>query len=244
MPYSGLTAYSSNQNDAFSFTGNTAALAAVKSAGLGIYGERKFLMNEDNSFGIAAVFPSSKGNFGLQINYSGFKNFNEQQAGAAYARSLGKKLDIGIQFNYYGYKIPAYYNVAAVNFEAGVILHLTEKFKAGIHLFNPTGGKLGKTDEKLAAVYKIGLGYDASDDFFVSMEIFKEEDQKTNVTGGFQYHFRQQFFIRAGFRSDSGSGFGGIGFLYRELRIDVSASVHPQLGVSLGILLLYNFKKR
>ena len=243
LPYLSLGAYTTKQTDPFSFTGNQAALAQIKSAGIGVYGERRFLLADNNVYGFAGVFPSKLGNFGIQVNYSGFQNFNEQKVGLAYARSLGSKVDIGVQFNYYGYRIPAYGNASAINFEGGAVVHFSDKLNAGIHVYNPAGGKLGKaTDEKLAAAYKLGMGYDASDNFYFSSEIIKEEEQPINVTGGIQYRFKKQFFARTGFRSDNNIGYGGVGFLYNGLRIDVSASYHPQLGVSPGILLMYNFK--
>ena len=243
MPYIGSSAYSTKQTDPFSFTSNQAALAQVKNAGIGIYGERRFLLVENSAYAAAIAIPTALGNVGVQINYAGFQNFNEQKAGIAYAKSLGKKIDVGVQFNYYGYKIPAYSNGAAVNFEAGAIIHFSEKLNAGVHIYNPVGGNLGKTsNEKLASVYKLGFGYDASDDFFVSTEIIKEEDQPVNVTGSVQYRFKKQFFARAGFKSDNSIGFAGAGFVFNNIRIDVAASYHPQLGISPGILLIYNFK--
>lgn len=243
MPYLSLSAYTTKQTDVFSFTGNQAALARVKTAGVGVYGEQRFLLAENSSYALATVVPTKKGNFGVQINYAGFKNFNEQKAGIAYARALGSKVDLGVQFNYYGYRIPTFNNASAINFEGGAIFHFTEKLNAGVHVYSPVGGKLGKSgDEKLASVYKFGVGYDASDNFYFSSELIKEEDQPVNVSGGVQYRFQKQFFARAGFRSDNNTGYGGIGFLYEQFRIDVSASVHPQLGISPGILLIYNFK--
>ncbi len=243
MPYISLGAYTTKQNDPFSFTSNQAALAQTKIAGVGVYGERRFLLAENSVYGIAAAFPSALGNFGVQINYAGAANFSEQKAGIAFARSLGSKVDVGIQFNYYGYRIPAYNNASALNVEAGAIVHVSEKLNAGIHVYNPVGGKLDKTtNEKLASAYKFGVGYDASDNFYVSTELVKEEDKPINATGGIQYHFKKQFFVRAGFRSDTNSGFGGFGFKYKNLRLDVSAGFHQLLGVSPGLLLVYNFK--
>ncbi len=243
LPYISLSAYSAKQNDVFSFTGNQAALAQTKTAAVGVYGERRFLLADNSVYGLALAIPTKKGNFGVQVNYAGFTNFNEQKAGLAYARSLGSKVDVGVQFNYYGYKIPAYQNASAVNFEAGAVVHFTDKLNAGVHVYSPVGGQLGKNgDEKIASAYKFGLGYDASDNFYVSTEIVKEEEQPINVTGGIQYRFEKKFFIRAGFRSDNSTGFGGVGFMYNNLRIDASASYHPQLGISPGLLLIYNFK--
>ena len=244
MPYIGLGAYTTKQLDPFSFTSNQAALAQLKTGGIGIFGERRFLLAENSNYGIAAAFKTNHaGNFGLQINYAGFTNFNEQKIGLAYGRSLGSKVDIGIQFNYYGYKIPAYNNASTLNFEIGAILHISEKLNAGIHVYNPVSNKIDKAgEEKLASVYKVGLGYDASDNFYFSTEIIKEENLPLNVNGGVQYHFNKQFFARAGFRSDNNTGYAGAGFLYKNLRIDIATSIHPQLGISPGLLLIYNFK--
>ncbi len=244
QPYISLSAYSTQQNDPLSFTGNQAALASVKNAGVGIYGERRFMLSETSVYTLAGSIPTSLGNFGLQVNYAGFKNFNESKIGLAYARRLGKFVDVGVQFNYYSYRIPAYGNASAINFEIGAIMHLTEKLNAGIHVYNPVGGKLGKNgDEKLAAAYKAGLGYDASDKFFISSEIIKEEDKPVNVIAGLQYRFAKQFFAKAGFISESGTIYGGAGIAWKNLRLDVSSSYHPQLGFSPGILLIANFKK-
>ncbi len=243
-PYTALSAYSVKQNDVFSFTGNQAALAQTKHAGVGMYAEQRFLLANINSYAMAAAMPTSMGNFGVQINYSGFKNFNENKIGLAYAKSLGSKVDVGVQFNYYGYRVPGYGNASAVYAEVGAVLHFTEKLNAGIHVYNPVGGKLGKNNnEKLAAAYKFGLGYDASDNFFVSGEMIKEEGQPVNVLAGFQYQFAKQFFARAGFLSQTSIVYVGAGVSIKNFRIDVAGSYHPQLGLSPGILLLINLKK-
>ena len=245
QPYISLSAYSIQQNDALSFTGNQAALAGVKNAGIGIYGERRFMLSETSVYTLAGSLPTRLGNFGLMINYAGFKNFNENKIGLAYARKLGKVLDVGVQFNYYSYRIPSYGNASTINFEIGAIMHLTEKLNAGIHVYNPVSGKLGKNrDEKLASAYKIGLGYDASDRFFISSEIIKEEDKAVNVIAGLQYRFAKQFFARAGFISETTSAYAGAGVAWKNLRLDISSSYHPQLGFSPGILLIMNFKAK
>ncbi len=246
MPYVSLGAYSTKQANTFSFTSNQAALAKLKTDGIGLFGERRFLLAENSAYAIAAAFlTKNKGNFGLQVNYAGFANFNEQKVGLAYARSLGSKVDIGIQFNYYGYKIPAYTSASTINFEIGSIFHISEKLNAGVHIYNPLSSKFGKlADEKLASAYTFGLGYDASENFYCSAEIVKEENVPLNVNGGIQYHFKKQFFVRAGFRSDNSTGFAGAGFVHKNLQIHFSSSFHPQLGISPGIMLLYNLNEK
>lgn len=245
QPYISLSAYSVQQNDALSFTGNQAALATTKYAGIGVFGEQRFMLKETSAYTLAAAVPTRLGNFGIQINYAGFKNFRENKIGLAYARKLGKLVDVGVQFNYYGYSIPSYGKASAINFEIGAMFHLTDKLNAGIHVYNPVGGRLGKnSEEKIASAYKIGLGYDASDKFFISSEIIKEEDKAVTIIAGLQYQFAKQFFAKAGFVSESASFYAGAGVGWKNLRLDISSSYHPQLGFSPGILLIMHFKSK
>jgi len=243
--YIGLGAYSINHVDAFSFTSNQAALAQIKNSVAGIYAEKRFLLSSTNLYSAVAVLPTKQGNFGLQADYFGFKNYNESQIGLAYARSLGSKLDIGIKFNYYGFRIPAYGNSSAINFELGAIAHLSEKLHVGIHAYNPVGGKLSKTDnEKLSSIYKFGIGYEASDKFFVSTEIIKEEDQPVNVDVGVQYNFMKQFFVRAGTSTETTNSYVGAGISWKNFRLDISGSYHQQLGFTPGLMLIVNFNNK
>ena len=126
----------------------------------------------------------------------------------------------------------------------GAIVHLTDKLNAGIHIYNPVGGNFSKGDEKLTSTYKAGFGYDASDRFFVSAEIVKEENIRAGVNSGIQYQFQKRFFARMGIASATSSFYTGAGVAWSNLRLDVSCSVHPQLGLSPGLLLIVNFDEK
>ena len=242
--YLGLGAYSTQHGDVFSFVNNQAALAQIKNPVVGVYGEKRFLLNETSLYTAAIAVPSSLGNFGVSVKYFGFKNFNESQVGLAYGRSLGKKVDIGVQFNYYGYRVPAHNSDNTVNFEIGAIVHLTDKLNAGVHVYSPVGGEFSKTDEKLTSAYTIGLGYDASERFFVSAELVKEEDYPVNLNAGVQYRFAKQFFARAGIASATSASYAGVGLGWGNFRLDITGSYHPQLGWSPGLLLIMNMGKK
>ena len=236
--YIGLGAYS-NYPDVFSFHVNQAALAKIKMLSAGIYGEKRFLLNELGLYDAAVALPTSSGNFGLDARYYGFADYNESEVGLAYGRSLGSKVDVGVQFNYYNVRIAGYGNASAINFEVGTIFHLTDNLDAGFHVYNPVGASLGKNDEeKLGSVYSLGIGYDASEKFFISIEIEKEEDKPVNVNTGLQYKFLPQLLARIGISTATSSIYFGIGFGLRSMRFDVTASYHPQLGITPGLLLM------
>jgi hypothetical protein len=241
--YTGLGAYSSGHTDIFSFTNNQASLAGLKNFSAGVFGERRFMLNELNHYMAVAGMPTHSGNFGLKATYSGFTDYNETQLGLAYARKLGKKVDIGAQFNYNGIRIAGYGNASAISFELGSILHITEKLHAGVQVNNPVGGKFGKEQEKLPSVYSFGLGYEASNKFLLTAEVEKEENQPINVNTGFQYRFIPQLQVRAGVSSAASIVWAGVGVRLNAVRIDITSSYHPQLGVTPGLLLLFGINK-
>jgi hypothetical protein len=243
--YNGLGAYSIKHADLFSVTANQASLAQLDYGGVALYGERRFMLAELNCYRAVFALPTRSGNFGLNAGYSGFTEFNETQFGLVYARKLGKKLDIGAQFNYNGIRIGAYGSAAAISFELGTIMHVSERLHAGIHINNPVGGKFGEDQqEKLSSVYTIGIGYEASDKFFISSEIVKEEDQPVNVNAGLQYKFLPQLLVRTGVSTATSTVWMGTGLSWKSFRIDVSASFHQQLGITPGLLVLFNFKSK
>ena len=181
----------------------------------------------------------------MNTGYFGSADYNETQLGLVYARKLGTRIDIGAQFNYNGIRIAGYGNASAVSFELGTVLHLSDKLHTGIHLDNPVGGKFGKEQqEKLPSVYTIGFGFEASDKFFVSSEIIKEEDQPVNVSAGMQYKFLPQLMARVGVSSATSSGWLGLGLSLKSFRLDVTTSYHSQLGFTPGLLLLFNFNQQ
>lgn len=244
VAYTKTTTYSSVQGDAFSFSGNQASLASYKHLSAGIYGERRFMLAELGLYQFAFALPTSSGNFGLQSGYFGSSSYNQTQVGLAYARSLGK-MDVGTQFNYHQVRIQDYGNASAVNFDLGMILHISDQFQTGVHIHNPTKAGLGSgNEEKIPIIFSFGLGYDASEKLFIGTEIEKVEDQSVNINAGLQYSFDAQLFARAGISFANSVFYFGAGFLWSDFTINISASVHPTLGVTPGLLLLYSSSNR
>lgn len=242
--YPSLTTYSTQFNDAFSFRSNTAALAAIKSFSVGIFSERRFMLQELSSYSFAAVLPTSTGNFGIRGDYSGGSSYSETTAGLGYGRKLGNKIDVGIQFHYFSMNATGYGSASAITFDAGAVFHLTEAVQTGLHVYNPVGIKIGKSgEEKLPAIYSAGIGYDASPQFFIGGEIQKTVDEPLNVNAGFHYQFAKQLTARAGISSATSVYYIGFGVQLKSLRLDATSSFHPYLGVTPGLLLIYSPQK-
>jgi hypothetical protein len=249
MPSIALGAYSTRQSDAFAFTGNPAALAQQKIMAAGVCAERRFLLSATSTYRAVVALPTRLGHFGLQLDRGGFDHFSENTLGLVYARSLGRQIDLGLQFNYYGYRVPAYGNASTVGMALGALLHLTDRLHAGVAVCNPIGAAFSKApDEKMATALRLGMGYEASDHLLLTAELLKEEGRGLHITVGAQYQLGQHFFARAGFVSangqpavQTGTGFAGLGLGWQRWRLHLTGSWHPQLGPSPALVFLVHF---
>jgi hypothetical protein len=237
LPYPGLCTYSRYQTDVFSFIGNQAALADIEKPMFGLYGERRFLLDEMGMYQLAAAFPAGRGVFGLSATYSGFSGFNEALGGMAYAHRLGKNASLGLQVSHYSCRVPGIAQVGTIQVEAGGLIRVTPGLSLGLQFVNPAGGIPMKSGEKLPVVFRLGFGYDASEKFFVGGELVKEENQPLCLMTGFQYHIDRRFYARAGFSTSNTIGFLGFGWSWNGWRMDASASHHPYLGITPGLMM-------
>lgn len=243
-PYLHAGTYSLQHTDAFSFFSNQATLANINSFTAGVYGERRFMLKELSLYHAAVVVSTGSGNFGLRGGYFGGATNNETQAGLGYGRKLGKKVDIGVQFNYYNVQLSGYGNASAINVEAGLLYHITDQMHLGLHTYNPTKVALGKNgEEKLAAIYNLGFGYEPSEKFFISAEAEKINDEPVNINAALQYKFTDVLLARGGVSTGNQIIFFGLGMHLKGFRLDATASFQPHLGVTPGLLLIYNSKK-
>jgi len=244
--YPALGAYSKTHVDLYATRNNAAALAQLPKSCAGVYAERRFLQEQLNLYNGSVAYKTRKGAFALHCNYYGFSLYNQMQLSLAYGLQVSDKIDVGVQFNYHSVNQGnGYGKASSINASAGAIFHLTEKIHAGINIYNPGGSKWSKAaDEKIPAQYTFGLGYEVSDKLFISGELVKEENLPTSINAGLQYRFVKQFFARAGVSTATNNLYAGIGLNLLKFRIDFAASFHPQLGVSPGVLLLFELGKK
>jgi hypothetical protein len=240
----GITVYDQSGADAFSFTQNQAGLTNVHSILAGIYGERIFMIPELANYLLAIALPLPAGNIGLCFSRFGSKGYAQSRIGIAYARSIDKKIDIGVQFNYHRIRIDGYGSSAAPGFEIGSIFHFSERFRFGLHTVNPVGGKFGlNREEKLPTIIETGFGYRPSETFFMTAILVKQESMPLNVKVGFDYQLHSKIKISAGINTATGAYWFGAGLLLSRLTVSFYSSMHSRLGPTPGLMLNYEIFK-
>ncbi len=232
-----LNSYSRYQKEGFAFSGNPAALGQIKKWSAALHGERPYMLNELSVYNGMLALPLADGGIVVSGALRG-QHFRELMAGFGYGKSIGN-LDAGLQFSFHQFSAAHYGRASFVQVQGGLIYHVNEHFRTGIHLVNPVSGSLNKL-EKLPFQYAAALGYDASEQFFLGVALKKTRDRPVSFDLGLQYQFDKSLRARAGMQTDGGRFYCGGGFLWGNIELDVTLAMHQQLGLTPSLALSFH----
>lgn len=237
-------AYNLLYADALSFAINPASLGTVKQFYCGSLIENKWMLEGLNEYTIAASFPFGAGGAGMLIHQSGDEAFHETGFKLAYGKNLGKP-DIGIVFDYLRDRVAGYGSAQFISLGIALRYRVTEKFTGGWELGLPVFANAGKTSpEKAPQYFCMGFGYAPEDNLILSLRIEKPLGQPADISGWLEYRYEDHFIFSAGIRSMTGSFFLSSGWKKNRLTIQVSGIYEPLLGISPGLLLLWESTKK
>ena len=230
-------------SDIWSVQHNQAGLGNIKSTTAGIYLENCYLLNTMNVGALAVAIPTSTGTFGVVASYFGNELYKDNKFGLAFGKSFGPRFSAGIQIDYmYTILADNYGSAGAFTFEGGVIANITDKLKAGVHVFNPIRSKLADyNDERVPTILRSGISYTFSEKVLVCAEVEKDIDYDAMLKAGIEYHIVQQFYLRAGISTNPTLNTFGFGLEIKNLKLDFSTSIHQTLGVSPQFGATYSF---
>jgi hypothetical protein len=168
----------------------------------------------------------------------GGQTFSATTIGLAYARSMGK-LDLGAQFNFVSDKIPTYKTVSFFDVALGCLYKLTEGLQLGFQISNPVGKKEDPNLRKEPFTCSFGLGWKMSDMVSIGTLLEKTEDQPTNLKAGISYRFDKKLETHLGLCMEGNSFYVGAGYLIGGMNMIVTLVIHQRLGMTPGLVLLY-----
>jgi hypothetical protein len=241
---SGINTYTPQYTNAFSFTTNQAALIHSTSFTAGLYSERRFMLEELSWYQAVVVVPTKSGLFGWKSTYFGNAYNKATEIGLAYGRKLSDKLAIGAQFNYYAQQVQQHTALNAISVEGGILLKINEQLQTGFHIYNPNRSKLGKDQEKLPAIYTIGMGYEPSAQVAITAELQQTENEKLNSKLGLLYKLDKKLYAKAGLTTVNTLYNIGVGVRLKLISLEVLTSYHQQLGLTPGLVILFHTKEK
>lgn len=229
-----------NPVDVFSFCVNQGSLGGISTGVLGIYSERKYLLEGLRQVVVACALPVPGGGAGFRASMFGTSDYAENSYGLCYGRMLGSRVGLGVQFNYSAIRVAGYGTAAAIGFEIGTVVHLSDRLTGGMQWKNPTGARFGDgRSEAFPSSFSFGLGYAPSTSFFISGILLKEEGQGTDVNAAIRYSPHKRVDVRIGCATALPLPWLAIGYWLNRLYVEGTASLHPQLGISPALQLQY-----
>lgn len=221
---------------------NQALLASNKSFSAGINYENRYGIPELGTRSAGLIVRTGSSSEGLMLSYFGYSGFRRIEAGISCGMLISENSSAGIQIDYFSEKSSGEtYHWQSVTFEAGAIFRLTEKTRAGFHLFNPVPNSMRKSD--LPSGISAGAGVDLSSSLFAAAEVEKWSKRKMAIRFGFDYEAAKRFRIRGGFSSESSSFSLGLGYSLKSVTLDMGFSTHERLGVTSSVSLVYKILK-
>ncbi len=237
-------------SDIWSAHHNQAGLAGIEGISGGIYYENRFLVAEMGLKAGVIVFPvnlAGKSVFALSFSYFGYSMYNDMKIGLAYAKKLGEKYSVGIQFDYLRTSIGEDHgNKGTVAVEVGLQAELIDNLDIGVHIFNPTRAKVVEykiqdvvTTERIPTILRFGLSYTFSEKVILTAEAEKDVYTKPSFKVGIEYRAIEQLYLRGGVSSHPVSSSFGFGLYLGTFTLDFAATKHQILGYTPQISLSY-----
>jgi hypothetical protein len=231
-------------SDVFAAFNNQACLSLLEKPETGLAIQNRFGMKELNTLSAAFALPLSanKGVFALSVNRYGYKLFNQNKIGLAYAKRLSPVFSAGIQADYLNTHIDeGYGNKSSFTIEGGVLAEFN-KLKAGIHIFNPLHVKFTDyDDERIPVIIKAGISYSFSEKVLAAVEIFKSINRKETYKIALEYHPFKALYIRGGVSTEPVQLTFGFGLKFSQFYADFTSGYFEPLGYSPGLALRYAF---
>jgi hypothetical protein len=238
---SSLGSFSITHCDFWSQFNNQAGLANINSIQAGISYQSKFMIKSLAIKSVGFIIPINKGSFGFNIVHWGNENYNKMNIGLAYGRKLSDNFSIGLKFNYYSLnQSQDLGSKGKVSFEGGFIYTIDNTIKLGVHLYNPFCKSTNNNELILPEIYQFGFEYLISKNLKGFFEISNHSELKTSIHLGIEYTLKIYSF-RFGYSSWPDQLTFGFGINYKKFQLDMSNSMHSNLGNSPQISLIYIF---
>lgn len=227
----------------FSVFHNQAALAWINHVSIAVDYRQPYLIDGFNEKSLAAVIPAPASNFAFCIQQKGIQGYHESRFGFAMAKTLGKRISAGLQFNYFLVDFPEQGSSRGTFLvEFGLLFQTTNKVALGIHIFNPAHASVESLNLKsnLPVIATTGIALKPTSDLLFVSAVSYCTDNPLAIMMGIEYQFSDCFFLRGGLSGKPIRHSAGLGYRSRLFNLDVAFMHHETLGYTPSISLILN----
>ena len=232
------------QSDAFSGFHNLSASASVKGSSFAIYGQNPYGIVDIKDAGAAVLQHLGTGVMGVVFHSYGNTQFVRQRLGVGYALPLSNKFSAAVGLSFSSTRISNGYGKAHTLWvNAGATYEVRKDWIWGLVMDLP--GSAMKNEEDLPASLKLGTSYFFGKQVALSAQVISTTSAQSSLSYSFgvEYIPLEALSLRFGTNALLQSMSLGVGTKFRNYSFDAAAIIHPQLGITPQISLVYGFEK-
>ena len=228
------------QSDPFAGFHNLSVSSELKGLNCSFYGQIPYGISAINDAGVAFLKRFGTGVMGVVCQSYGNTEFNRKRMNLGYALALSPKLSASGILGYSSTRIMNGYGVAS-NFwmNVGATYNVRKDWKWAAVADLPL--KSLKNAEDLPATLRLGTTYSFGEHVNLSGQLSSSTSQTSSLSYSFglEYFPIEVFAFRLGMNTHWQTWSMGVGTHLKNYSLDVSATVHPQLGITPQISFTY-----
>jgi hypothetical protein len=233
-----LIAPSEKQLNLLNINGNPAVNFGKSAKGGGFFFEQPFLLKELINFNAVLVYEDNNQNlFSFTFQHFGFKVYSKETLALGYSRKLGSMISIGSRFSYRNENFQWISNHSNISGDIGMIIKLSNQMNYGISLGNIISHELKNQNALGKIVFKSGLGYELSPQFYVTADFIREENFKNEIIISTCYSPHKKLKFNYGLITSNMSNYAGIEMEMFKMKIGLSIFYHSTLSITPGFYL-------
>jgi hypothetical protein len=228
------------ESDAFAGFHNLSVSSELKGLNCSFYGQIPYGISAINDAGVAFLKRFGTGVMGVVCQSYGNTEFNRKRMNLGYALALSPKLSASGSLGYSSTRIMNGYGVASTFWmNVGATYNVRKDWKWAAVADLPL--KSLKNAEDLPATLRLGTTYSFGEQVNLSGQL----SSSTSQTSSLSYSFGLEYFpvdllaFRLGMNTHWQTWSMGVGTHLKNYSLDVSATVHPQLGITPQISFTY-----
>lgn len=236
------------ENQHYSAFQNPAAIGSINHLDVHLSYENKFLLKELSVKSIGVLIPTKLLNIAAVASYAGYNLYNEILAGIAFSRNFGSVFQLGVQANFYSvYFAEVNKRYAVFIPQVGLQVQISPAVNVGFSTFNPSQLllKTASAPKIIPAVFSLGSKWKMTDDFCMLVQLDKNMTAGYRVAGGFEYTLKDLITLKTGvYQAQYLVPSLGFGCKLKGLTMNLTADLHPVLGLNSRAAIRYSFYKK
>ena len=239
-----LSSCSVNLQDEWSLFQNPAGTAFLKNFSAGVSYKNNYLTKELSHQSFVANLPTkNRGVSSVGYSQFGYELYRQQDLLAGWSRLFSDKVSAGLAIHYARIHLGEELgNSTLLKCRIGVQIKLTSSMQLGVVIDNPLRPKNNRIGEgRSAAGFYAGMKYQFSQKLASYLQAEQISEQAPSFRLALEYCPIEHFFLRGGLASKPLSESFGFGFVWRQIKVDISSAYHQHLGFSPALSMTYDF---